>query len=156
MRITTTRFGTVDVPADRVFHFPEGIPGFSGVRQFCLIDHPTASAFQWLQATEMPGLAFVVTNPHLFKPDYTIQVHRDELAPIDLDDVARAMVLVILVVPRDDPRKMTANLQGPLVFNVEKRLAKQVVLAGNQYPIKYPVFSERTRESSGTSATGSA
>lgn len=154
-KIDTTRFGAIEVPAERVFRFPEGLPGFDAVREFCLVDHPGSPAFQWLQATEVPALAFVVTNPLFFKADYKIQVRAEDLSTIELEDLSLAIVLVILVVPKDDPAKMTANLQGPIVLNAERGLGKQLVLAGNQYPIKYPVFGEKAKpQSTGASVTG--
>ena len=57
----------------------------------------------------------------------------------DLGSPEAAAVAVILNVP-GDLSKATANLVGPLVFNVEKRLGVQVVVEGEQ-PLRYPAFS---------------
>jgi flagellar assembly factor FliW len=48
-------------------------------------------------------------------------------------------VLSILVVP-EDIRAMTANLQAPLILNPLKRIAKQVILTDERFPLRYPVF----------------
>jgi flagellar assembly factor FliW len=58
---------------------------------------------------------------------------------LGLDDAADARVLAILVVP-EDVRAMTANLQAPLIVNPQKRLAKQVILTDERFPLRYPVF----------------
>ena len=39
-----------------------------------------------------------------------------------------------------DLTKMTVNLQGPFVINVEERKACQIILEGDKYPVKYPVY----------------
>jgi len=46
------------------------------------------------------------------------------------------------VIP-EDPRKMTANLAGPLVVNVHSRNGRQLVLNPELYPLKYPFIQER-------------
>jgi hypothetical protein len=35
---------------------------------------------------------------------------------------------------------MTANLQAPLILNPKKRIAKQVILTDERFPMRYPVF----------------
>ena len=153
MEIETTRFGQVDVEESQFLLFPEGLLGFGEIRRFALIDHPGPLNLQWLQAIEVPELAFVVLDPILFKPDYFVQVRPDDLAKIQLEDIERGRVLVILVVPRD-PQKITANLQGPLVINPEKGLALQIVLPHDRYSTQHPVFGEETEVE--RSATGNA
>ena len=68
--------------------------------------------------TDDPALAFVVTNPNLFKPDYMIDAYRKDLADINVQNEEDALVLVIVTVPKD-PAKMTANLKGPILINTK-------------------------------------
>jgi flagellar assembly factor FliW len=35
--------------------------------------------------------------------------------------------------------KLTANLVGPIVINVKKKLAKQIVLSDSQYSLRHPI-----------------
>jgi flagellar assembly factor FliW len=35
---------------------------------------------------------------------------------------------------------MTVNLQGPFVINVEERKACQIILEGNRYSVKFPIY----------------
>ena len=55
--------------------------------------------------------------------------------------VERALVIVILVVPRD-PWGITANLQGPLVINTRERLGIQLVLNVPEYTTRHLVFAK--------------
>lgn len=138
MKITTTRFGEIDVPEAQIYAFPEGILGFADIRGYAVFA-PKAGPFQWLQSTEVPSLAFVVTDPALFFPDYRVQVRPEDLSAIQLADLGGGVVLVILTVPKN-PAEITANLLGPLVFNAKSKLARQVVLADPKYSTKHRLF----------------
>ncbi|MCR4314996.1 MAG: flagellar assembly protein FliW [Planctomycetes bacterium] len=148
IRVTTSRFGEVEIDENTIYEFPEGILGFPGARRYFLLENPSGGPFLWLHAVDSPHLAFIVCDPLTFKPNYKVPVKSEDLENIQLTDIGKAVVLVILVVP-EDPRKMTANLQGPVVLNVEMRLGKQLVItgAGAEYTTKYRVLSD-TRESS--------
>jgi flagellar assembly factor FliW len=49
--------------------------------------------------------------------------------------------LALVVIPQD-PRKMTANLAGPLVINVHTLRGCQVILNPDQFPLKYSFIQE--------------
>jgi flagellar assembly factor FliW len=137
--IETSRFGRVEVEDSAAIDFPDGIVGFRDLRRFVIFDGPEGTPFKWLQAIDRPEFAFVVCDPLLFKPDYRITVSREDLAALKLDGIDDAVVCVILSVP-SDPWKITGNLLGPVVFNAEKKLGKQLVLSGTEYTTKFPVF----------------
>ncbi len=143
MKIRTTRFGEAEVPESEVFAFPEGLLGFADIRSYAILPNPKGGPFAWLQAAEVPALAFVIADPSLFFPDYRVQVRPEDIAPIRLEDVSAGAVRVILTVP-GDPKEITANLQGPLVFNREARLARQLVLSDAALSTRRPVFKEAT------------
>jgi len=145
MEVNTTRFGEVEVPVEDVFCFPEGVLGFNELREYALLKLEGEEPLLWLQSTDEAEVAFVVCDPVRFNPDYRVRVTKEELASIELDNVSGGRVLVILTLSRD-PRLATANLQGPLVFNVRKRLAKQIVVTGEGYTTKYRVFADAAAE----------
>ncbi|MBI4230821.1 MAG: flagellar assembly protein FliW [Planctomycetes bacterium] len=119
-----------------------GLLGLESIRRFVLVDQPGGGPLQGLQAVEEPALAFIVADPLLFFADYRIPVRAEDLAPIDLTDPSQGKVLVILWVP-DDPTLATANLQGPLVLNPERGLARQLVLADGRYATKHRLFGNK-------------
>ncbi len=139
MQLKTSRFGEVTADDSAVISFPEGIVGFPDVRRFVIFDGPEGTPFKWLQSTERPELAFVICDPALFKPDYQVSATRGDLAGLKLEKPEDAVICAILSIPAD-PWKMTANLLGPVVFNAEKKLGKQLVLSGPEYTTKHPVF----------------
>jgi flagellar assembly factor FliW len=143
IKIRTTRFGDLEVPESEMFAFPEGILGFAEVRSYVLLENPKGGPFKWLQAADVPSLAFVVADPALFFPDYKVRVRPEDLAPIQLVDVATGLVLVILTVPRD-PQEITANLQGPLILNRGAKLARQLVLSEPDLSTRHKIFKDVT------------
>jgi flagellar assembly factor FliW len=142
MKVHTTRFGELEVGGDEIYYFPEGLLGFGSVKRYFTLANPTGGPFEWLQAVEPPNLAFVVCDPHTFKPDYQIKAKKEDMELIKIERVEDAVVRVILVIPKGHPERMTANLQGPIVFNAHAKLAKQLVLPGDDYGTRYRVFPE--------------
>ncbi len=141
MKVLTTRFGEVEVPDDAKVSFPDGIMGFNARWQYVLLKATELGLFRWLQSTEIPGLAFVVCDPRLIVPDYNVEVRAEELKDIEVGDASEAEVMVILTNP-DDKTRMTANLQGPIIYNSRKHLAKQIVLAEDTYSCCHRVFAD--------------
>lgn len=139
--LKTTRFGELNVPAAQVFTFKDGILGFPNYHEYAVLENQSGGPFEWLQCVQEPSLAFVIANPLQFKPDYRIKIKPWELEPVELTDPSEGRVAVILVIPKDT-MKMTANLQGPIVFNIEKQLARQLVLVGDEYTTKYRIFQD--------------
>jgi len=142
MKILTTRFGELEISSDEVYYFPEGLLGFGSVKRYFTLANPTGGPFEWLQAVEPPNLAFVVCDPRVFKPEYEVKAKKEDLESIKIERLKDAIVRVILVIPKGHPERMTANLQGPIVFNVKARLAKQIVLPGEEYSTRHRVFPE--------------
>ncbi len=138
MKIKTTRFGEIDCCEQDMIFFPEGILGFEDMKQYIVLDIPEFAPLRWLQSAEAPWLAFVVCDPTLLLADYRVQVPKKDLEVIGLADESQGFVSVILAVG-DGERPTTANLKGPLVFNFEKRQAKQIVLAESDYSTRHPL-----------------
>jgi flagellar assembly factor FliW len=132
MQVKTTRFGPLDVPDEAVLAFPEGLIGFESCTRFTIVDRQEGRAVWWLQSLDAPEVAFILTDPATVVPQYAPGLQPSDLEELGLASGAEAEVHVMLVVPRD-PKKITANLLGPLVINPAKRLGKQVVLHNSGY-----------------------
>lgn len=138
MHVRTTRFGTVEIAEDRVITFPKGILGFADYRRFCLLEPAEDSAFFWLQSLDDPTLAFVVTDPSFFVPEYSVPVRQDQMGDLGLAKLEDAQVFVIV---NKVDQTLTGNLQGPLVINTVTRSGEQLVLAEKRWQIRHPLVS---------------
>lgn len=134
MKVRTTRFGEVEVDPSRLLVFPHGLLGFGRFRTFVLLQPDERGVFYWLQCVEDPELAFVVTEPAAWRPDYQVPLRATELAELGLEDVAGAATFAI--VNRRDG-SITANLQGPLVINPVTRTGLQIVMSDRQWSTRH-------------------
>ncbi len=140
MKVETSRFGTVEVDQDKIIHFTKGILGFPDDKRYILLPHKQNSPFFWLQSIDSPELAFAVINPSLIKSDYLVEIPDEIEKELEIERPDQVDVLVIITIRRGSNGKkvkMTANLLGPIVINIEKRLACQLVLDPKKYPVRY-------------------
>ena len=49
------------------------------------------------------------------------------------------LVLVTVTVP-GDLTKMSVNLRGPIIINAAEKKACQVIIDGEDYAVKYPIY----------------
>ncbi len=136
MQVNTTRFGAVEVDADRLITFAAGLLGFSGSKHFVLLQPDEEGVFFWLQSTESPELAFVVTDPALWVEDYQATIRREQMTQLELESLEEAQVFVIV---NKYDETLTANLQGPLVVNAHTRCAMQLVLADRRWTTRHEI-----------------
>src|SRR5262245_59548344 len=137
MFIETSRFGTVEIDANRIVQFKEGILGFPNQQRFALIQTGADPVFFWLQSVEDASLAFVVCDPLAFVPDYQAPVRADDLESLGMHGVEDCQVLII--VSKHDGH-LTGNLLGPLVIGARSLLARQLVLADRRYGTRQPLM----------------
>jgi flagellar assembly factor FliW len=141
MLIQTSRFGPVTLQGEDIIEFPEGILGFNDLRKFVLLDDPNDEIFAWLQSCEIPQIAFPVLEPELFTQNYQIALTKHDLESLGLQTQEKIRSFTIITIP-DDATLMTANLKAPVVINIEKRTARQIVLQDNNLAIREPIFAK--------------
>lgn len=138
MHVQTTRFGTIEIAQDRVISFPKGLLGFSERTQFCLLEPSEESCFFWLQSLDDPALAFVVTDPSFFIPEYSVPIRAEQMGDLGLARLEDAQVFVIV---NKVDQTLTGNLQGPLVVNTLSRSGEQFVLAEKRWTTRHPLLT---------------
>jgi flagellar assembly factor FliW len=145
MLIQTSRFGAVTLQDEDVIDFPDGILGFNDLRKFVLLDDPNDEIFAWLQSCEIPQIAFPVLEPELYAQNYNAALTKHDLESLGLPSNEKTQKgyrsFTIITIP-DDPTQMTANMKAPIVINIAKRLARQVVLQDNNLAIREPIFTK--------------
>ncbi len=173
MVIDTFRFGRLEFAEESLVTLPEGLLGFPDDRRFLVLPFryesgaggPGPSSLCWLQSADDPQLAFLAVEPHLFFPDYEVDLPEEDASALELRDARQASVLALLTVSRGatrgserfplPPMAVTANLAGPIVINVRSRQGRQVLLAEGRYGTKH-VLAEMDDEkmARGTSRGG--
>ena len=141
IKVTTTRFGEIEINESEVVELPQGLIGFPELKKYILLNHDKDSPFKWLQSIDDGTIAFVLINPLLFKPDYTVEVTESEVVDLDLKNEEDAVISVIITMPTN-PQNMTANLKAPLVFNLKNRKGKQIILNNSPYTTRHNIMDE--------------
>lgn len=142
MRVNTKVFGEIDIEEEKIITFEGGIIGFPNLKKFVLLydaEIGTGAGIRWLQSLDEPGFAMPVMDPLIVTEEYNPDVDDDLLkgiGPITQDNL---LVLVTVTVP-SDLTKMSVNLQGPLIINVDERKACQVVVDADRYPVKHMIY----------------
>lgn len=140
MILNTKHFGEIEIKDDRIITFEEGLLGFEDIKRYTIILNPEDNIpFHWLQSVDEPNLAFVITNPFLFKEDYSFDIPDKVVDQLEIKDKEDVAVFSIAVVP-ENMEEMTINLRGPIIINSEQQKGKQIVLEGAEIPLKYHIF----------------
>jgi flagellar assembly factor FliW len=141
MQINTLRFGNIEINKDDIITVPEGILGFHGMKRYVILDMAEDTPFKLFQAVDEPNLGFIIIDPGLFKPDYKINIRKEDLYSLCAEDLNEIITFVIITIP-EDAYKITANLRGPLLINLKSRLAKQLVLTDDAYSTRHLIVPE--------------
>ena len=140
MLIETKPYGKIDVDERQKIIFPFGILGFENLKNYVLMD-AKQQPFYWLQSLDVPEIAFVLINPFVFRPDYKIDVPPEEMEDIELQTPEDTLVFAIVTIP-ENQRKMTANLQGPIIINRQNKLGRQAISSNQKWKTRHPILEE--------------
>ena len=140
--VPTSRFGEIAVDPERIIFMLSPFLGFPESKRFMLKAHSPNSPFMWLQSLDNPQLAFVVVRAELLDLRTKLAIPRPIVKNLQITSDNDQDILLILTIPKHNPREMTANLLGPIVLNTRKRLAVQVVLDPLKYNPCWRVFAD--------------
>jgi flagellar assembly factor FliW len=98
-----------------------------------------------MQSLSTPDLAFLITMPFLFFPDYEFELDDATQKELGIKDQEEMLIYVIITIPQGRIEDMTANLTAPVVLNKKTMQAKQVVLEKGGYTTKHRLFPEKKK-----------
>ena len=141
MTLQTKVFGEVTIEEEKIITFPGGIIGFPELTQFTLLhdEDDGIATIHWLQSLQEPVFAMPVMDPLFVKEDYNPEIEDELLKVLGEWKQDELLVLVTVSVPQE-LEKMTVNLKGPIVINGANRKACQVIVEGDVYKVKFPIY----------------
>ena len=142
MKISTARFGEIDIDETRIFDFALPIIGFNEFKKFIILDINQESMFKWLQSVENPELAFPIVSVFSMNADYSVDIPDNVVEKLKITTAESVLVMNIASIPQENPQGTTLNLLAPLIFNLDEQLAGQVILSGSGYDISFPLFKK--------------
>ena len=144
LKVDTTKFGPITVDEQKIIIMPFGMLGFPDEKRYVIVQHKEDSPFFWYQSVDDPSLAFVITSPFFFVPDYSVSLD-DAINQMSWDDekIEQKIELYVVVnIPNGAPNKMTANLIGPILVNTESFQALQMVVTDSPYSHRFPLLKD--------------
>ena len=142
-KVHTVRFGEIDVIEDKVVHFKDGIPAFEDEHEFLIIPYDEESPYYFMQSLKSPELAFLITTPFIFFPEYVIEIDDETLSELKIKNQEDVMLYSLITIPNGSVRYMTANLLAPVVINTENMQAKQIIMEKTRYTTKHRLFPDK-------------
>ncbi|MBS1258691.1 MAG: Flagellar assembly factor FliW [Candidatus Scalindua arabica] len=139
MLLKTHLFGEINVEEEEVINFTKPILGFDDCTQYVLVEKESIFPTFWLQSVNNPGLAFPVVSPFSVNEDYSIKLQNHDLDDIRLKDINDILVMTLMVVPQV-LSSIRTNLRAPIIYNPVNKVAKQLVLYDDKYPVHYYIM----------------
>jgi flagellar assembly factor FliW len=142
--LQSSRFGELQIPAEAILDFPNGLIGLGG-RRFALLARSEESAFVWLHSMDDPDLAVPVTSPWRFFENYEVELADDEAERLGITDPAEAQVYVTVrsAAALED---FCANLRAPIL--VVGNAGHQVINLAPDAPVRARLFAGLQEEPS--------
>ena len=150
MQILTKIFGEIIIDDDKIIQFPNGIIGFPDLTEFTLVhdEEKGTDSIHWLQSLQEPAFAMPVMDPLIVCPDYNPEADDELLNVLGTIIPEELLVLVTVTVP-SDLTKMSVNLRGPIVINAAEKKATQIIVEGEEYPVKFPIYDILNQKKAG-------
>jgi flagellar assembly factor FliW len=120
-------YEVLDLKAEQIFTFPEGVPGFEQIKQYCLLSKEEEAPFLHLTAVGGYNIEFIVVSPWMILPSYNPEISKDDMEFIGSPDEQSLIILATAVVA-EPFSESTVNLAAPIVINAKNGRAKQIVI----------------------------
>lgn len=141
MKVQSTRLGEVEVEAQNIVCFSEGILGFPHYERYALVMmKDSESPIELLQSVDDPDLTFMVTDPFLFKRDYGFDLQEDWKNKLKITKPEEVSVRVIVTARANN--QISINLKAPIIVNIQSQLAAQIILDGTDYTLQHLIKGE--------------
>jgi flagellar assembly factor FliW len=142
MRIHTLNFGDLEITADTVITFNDGLPGFPQLRRFVVLEKDEIKPFLYLQALpddDTPPIALYLINPFLVDSNYEFRLMDSDMEALKSMNSTELIIYSVATIPAD-PREATVNLMAPIVINEKARCGRQVILHDSKYSVRHPLL----------------
>jgi flagellar assembly factor FliW len=139
--------GLLTVPEAECLTFPEGILGFPACHRFILVPTSKPELF-WLQSVDHGSLAFLLVDPFAVVEGFTADLSDSELTVLKPGDPKQMGVLAIVTLPRGPGDVATANLQGLLALNFNRRIGRQIIVQNSEWGTRWQLDPNRLKAAS--------
>jgi len=140
--IVSSRFGEIEYSMSDIINLVIPLYGFDRLKVFILLKNTKIFPLAWFQSVEKPEISFMMVDLKAYFSGYNPEVRKMDLRSLGAqcnDDI----VIYGIVVVKSPKEKSTVNLKAPVIINLQKRLAKQLILENSNFLVKTPLFGKR-------------
>lgn len=130
--------GEMEYEENNIITFNKGLPGLNELKKFILVDLQEYEPFKLLQSLENDSIAMIVTSPYEFFEDYEVELSEETIKNLGVNSPEQVNVITTVTLS-SDVKKITANLQGPIVINTSNNIGEQIILNNPKYKVKSPL-----------------
>jgi len=127
----------------RIFHFPQGLPGFETHHDFQFIPEEEAPLAHLISVKE-DKVGFILLRPEAYFPEYLKEIDVDEesIKVLKVNGDISVDVWVILTFHRQEMAKTTVNLRAPILFNMVEGIGMQEIFNDDRYLSRQLLFTD--------------
>lgn len=122
----------LDADSGKVITFPLGIPGFETYTKYHIFHkQEKKSSVYWLESVDTPRVTFTLVDPTDYGLNYSLDLTDEEQTILQAEDPKLLAVLLMLSKKGEGGEgtsSLNANIAGPIILNLDKRLGLQKVI----------------------------
>jgi len=117
--------------------FRKPLLGFDNLNKFEILDVEANPLFKEINSTEDENISFLSISPFDVDEDYEIDLSDSDIADLEIENPEDVILLNIITL-RESLATSTVNMRAPIVLNINKELASQIVIQNDKYDIRTP------------------
>lgn len=133
--------GEIKYTEKDIITFNRGLLGFEELKRYFLVDLEGIEPFKLLHSLENEDIGMIVISPYDFFQDYEIELSEETVGNLDIKSPEEVMIINTVTL-NSDYKKITTNLQGPIIINISTNLGEQIIVDNSKYKIKEPLIKE--------------
>ena len=141
MVLNTKVHGQIEYEEKDILTFNKGILGFENLNKFILVELKEFEPFKLFHSLENDEIGIIVVSPYDFFEKYKVKLTDEIIKNLKIEKPEDVMI-VTTVTLNSDVKKITTNLQGPIVINEKTKLGEQMIIDNAKYKVKEPLIKE--------------
>lgn len=133
--------GEIIYEEKNIVTFNKGILGFDKFKKFILVDLEEYEPFKLLHSLEDDEIGLIATSPYDFFGEYEVKLSEKTIENLKIEN-PNQVVVITTVTLNSDVKKITTNLQGPIIINISNNLGEQIIIDNSKYKVKEPLVKE--------------
>lgn len=141
MKFISKIHGEIEYEEKDIINFKKGIPGFEEYKKYILTDLKDCEPFKLLQSLYKDEVGIIVVSPYEFFEDYEVKLNEETINSLNIKSPEEVFIITTVTL-NSDVKKITTNLQGPIVINISNNFGEQIVVDNSKYKVKEPLIKE--------------